>query len=742
MKTPSGKIKISFFIRKPHPGYNYSIERLFDAVIASLPADRYVVRVHFCPFEGRGLLRRLALILWAACLQSDVNHVTGDINFLGLMMRRSRTLLTITDSASMERLGAWKRWFYRIFWLQLPIMRAGHVAVISDATLNETMNYVRMDPAKVSVIPCCTPRGILAKPRPFLASRPRILAVGTHPNKNLPRIIEALAGLPCVLVIVGVLSESQQEIIMRSGLEVENHVHLDDAEITLQYQNADIVVFVSTYEGFGLPILEGQAAGRPVIVSRVSPMKEVAGAGACLVDPESVEEIREAVMRVINDSQYRAGLVRVGFENTRAYSPEIIARKYASVYESLFSGAAHSSEKPPENFGKKWSGENNRGLKPDTFRKTQRYQSDLVSKNVAAIESAPYGIDIAETHNDPVYRESKTTVIYLTSFVGPQVRAAREITTDSAAGSKKSLDMVLSMKFVGVKVIFLSFGWKRATWSLRLYPPMAESLGEQLVCEYAGQWDVPLFNFITSIVSVFRLVVKKITEEQATGYSCRLVVYNPSVQMTLVALLARLKEGIPIYLQLEDGTHLIPTVGILRRLIYYVSTWVLRRLISGVILVSPVFSRGYEAIPSVICRGVATDEQERLLRDRLDDPKLTSGEALTTFFFGSTLDEIRGVSLLLEALKIVETDLMFPVERCKFIITGKGPLENQVTELCRHLKRTRVEYMGFVNSATYKLLLSQSHVSMALQNPDHPYSRACFPSKVIEYMSSGSLVLT
>jgi hypothetical protein len=137
-------------------------------------------------------------------------------------------------------------------------------------------------------------------------------------------------------------------------------------------------------------------------------------------------------------------------------------------------------------------------------------------------------------------------VIYLTSFVGPQVRAAREITTDSAAGSKKSLDMVLSMKLVGVKVIFLSFGWKRATWSLRLYPPMAESLGEQLVCEYAGQWDVPLFNFITSIVSVFRLVVKKITEEQATGYSCRLIVYNPSVQMTLVALLARLKGGIPI----------------------------------------------------------------------------------------------------------------------------------------------------------------------------------------------------
>ena len=113
-------------------------------------------------------MRRLALIVWAACSQSDVNHVTGDVNFLGLLMRRSRTLLTITDSASMQRLVGWKRWFYRTFWIRLPIWRAGHVVVISEATLHETLSYVRSDYAKFSVIPCCTPRGYQLNHSPSL----------------------------------------------------------------------------------------------------------------------------------------------------------------------------------------------------------------------------------------------------------------------------------------------------------------------------------------------------------------------------------------------------------------------------------------------------------------------------------------------------------------------------------------------------------------------------------------------
>ena len=82
MSIPFRKIKLSLFLRRPLPGDNYSIERLFDAVAAALPAHRYEVRLRVCPIEGKGLLRRLALITWAACRQGDVNHVTGDVAFL------------------------------------------------------------------------------------------------------------------------------------------------------------------------------------------------------------------------------------------------------------------------------------------------------------------------------------------------------------------------------------------------------------------------------------------------------------------------------------------------------------------------------------------------------------------------------------------------------------------------------------------------------------------------------------
>lgn len=400
-----------------------------------------------------------------------------------------------------------------------------------------------------------------------------------------------------------------------------------------------------------------------------------------------------------------------------------------------------SSETILERSGRKSAEIADREPVPPTPGKTQPYLSDLVP-NITVPGSAPYGSDMGETHNDPVCGENRCSVIYLTNYVGPQVRATRDITTDSAAGSKKSVDLVRAMEVVGAKVVFLSLGWKRATWSLRAYPPMAESVDGRLVCEYAGQWDFPLLNFITNISSVCRLIAERAAEEQATGSSCRLIVYNPSVQMTLAALYARLVVKLPLYLQLEDGTHLIPTVGIFRRTAYFVSHQMLRRLISGVILVSPVIRRGYETVPSVICRGVATQEPSFARHSRLDDPAITSGGGVVTFFFGSTLDEIRGVALLLDALKRADADLSFPAGRAKFIITGRGPLESQVAERCRSLKRLRADFMGFVDLATYQRLLSEAHVAMALQDPRHPYSRACFPSKVIEYMTSGTLVLT
>lgn len=331
------KIKLHLFFRRPLPGQHYSIERLFDAVSASLPADRFEVLRLTCPFESKGLFRRLASILWAAVNQGDINHITGDVNFLGLLTRRSRTLLTIHDSASMERLTGWKRWLYLVIWLRIPIWRAGRVTLISESTLNETLSHVNADPSKFVVIPNCLTLGIEPTQATFNEAKPRFLVLGTRPNKNLPRIMEALQGIPCQLVVVGALSAMHRQLIAAYGLDVENHVGLDDSTIVEQYEAADAVLFIPTYEGFGLPILEAQASGRPLITSRRSPMQEVAGSGSCLVDPEDISEIRGAVLRVVHDPAYREALVQSGTENVQHYSPDVIARHYASAYEEMLS---------------------------------------------------------------------------------------------------------------------------------------------------------------------------------------------------------------------------------------------------------------------------------------------------------------------------------------------------------------------------------------------------------------------
>jgi glycosyltransferase involved in cell wall biosynthesis len=96
-----------------------------------------------------------------------------------------------------------------------------------------------------------------------------------------------------------------------------------------------MVVFASLYEGFGLPILEAQATGRPVITSNFGAMKEAAGEGALFVDPYSVESIRSAILRIKNEPQLREELVRKGRENVARFRPEAIARQYAEIYRSL-----------------------------------------------------------------------------------------------------------------------------------------------------------------------------------------------------------------------------------------------------------------------------------------------------------------------------------------------------------------------------------------------------------------------
>ena len=93
---------------------------------------------------------------------------------------------------------------------------------------------------------------------------------------------------------------------MRTMIEYENWSNLSLDEVVRKYQQCDLLTFCSTYEGFGMPIVEANVVGRPVVTSDISSMPEVAGNAACLVDPFDSASIRSGIRRVIKDIDYRS----------------------------------------------------------------------------------------------------------------------------------------------------------------------------------------------------------------------------------------------------------------------------------------------------------------------------------------------------------------------------------------------------------------------------------------------------
>jgi len=326
-------MKVTFYQRRPQ-GANFSVERLFEDVRQALPEGIHAkVAVSRCP--SRGFWGRIYNMIEAAFRQGDVNHITGDVHFLAFFLRKRKTLLTILDLISMHRLKGWRRATVLFFWYWLPIKRAAVVSVISESTKNDLLRCIKVDPHKVRVVHCPVSTEFQPVSREFNAAKPVILQIGTEWNKNLERVAEALTGIPCYLRIVGKINDGQTVALRQSGVEYFVSSNISDEELVEEYRNCSMVVFASTFEGFGLPIVEAQATGRPVVTSTVHSMPEVAGDGACLIDSFDVASIREGILKIINNPAYREELVRRGFENVKRFRPEQIAQEYLDIYQEL-----------------------------------------------------------------------------------------------------------------------------------------------------------------------------------------------------------------------------------------------------------------------------------------------------------------------------------------------------------------------------------------------------------------------
>ena len=177
-----------------------------------------------------------------------------------------------------------------------------------------------------------------------------VLAVGTlEPRKNLTTLLRAFARLrdtaagnsPPGLVLAGARGWLDDPIYQTvRSLRLEDDVcfpgFIDDDDLPAVYRGAELVVFPSLYEGFGLPLLEAMACGVPVVTSNTSAMPEVAGGAALLVDPLDVDEMAVTIARVLRDEPLRERLRREGIARARQFTWETAARRTLDAYASLF----------------------------------------------------------------------------------------------------------------------------------------------------------------------------------------------------------------------------------------------------------------------------------------------------------------------------------------------------------------------------------------------------------------------
>jgi glycosyltransferase involved in cell wall biosynthesis len=329
------KIPVVFFQRKPRNVGNYSVEYIFEDVRRRL-ADKIDAHTVISSRESRGFFPRLANCIEAFREKGEVNHITGDVNYLGLFLSRRNTINTILDYVQLENSTGLKHLILKYFWLVIPEKRSRYLTAISDSTKKQILKHHRCDPHKIVVIPVAISPDFSFRPREFNKVKPRILQVGTAPNKNIPRLIEALQGLPCVLNIIGKANIEYETMCREYGVEYIYESGLTNEEMIKRYELADIVSLVSTYEGFGMPILEAQAIGRAVITSNVYSMPEVAGDSGIMVDPLDVAAIRAAFLKVIHDDEHRSDRISKGFENIKRFDPDQIADQYYRLYESIY----------------------------------------------------------------------------------------------------------------------------------------------------------------------------------------------------------------------------------------------------------------------------------------------------------------------------------------------------------------------------------------------------------------------
>lgn len=284
---------------------------------------------------------------------ADIFHATDNVL---PRVARMRTVMTLHDLAFRvhpETHRRPNRWYLRVAMPRM-LRAADAVIAVSQATARDAVRLYGVSEERLHVIPegvearfCPAPPGEQARVRAaYGVSAPFLLHVGTiEPRKNLTTLLQAYHALRAQRSDVGLALVGRRgwlsEPFFRAlrGLGLEGEVRLlgavPDADLIALYSAAEVFVFPSLYEGFGLPVLEAMACGTPVVCADNSSLPEVAGDAALLVPATDVARLTAAIRRVLDDAALRRELRAKGLRRAAGFTWEHAAHETLCLYHHL-----------------------------------------------------------------------------------------------------------------------------------------------------------------------------------------------------------------------------------------------------------------------------------------------------------------------------------------------------------------------------------------------------------------------
>lgn len=318
--------------------YGPSLHRSFEPMMAELRKQGHEVTELFVPYGGTNPVNLIKNIryVYKNRIKDGINHVTGDVHYVILGLLGVPSVLTIHDDYAlrMKKTNFVVTFIKWLLWFFLPIKFADKVVCTTPQVKRNIDSIVK----RCDMEQCLHQDfsgDFIFTPKVFNKECPRIFLMGVEPNKNLPNSLKALSGLKCDIHILKQMFDWQIELANSLGLKYKNLWDLSNEEVIKEYQEADIVLFPSSFEGLGAPILEAQLTGRVVITTNREPMSWVAGEGGAILinNPDNYEEIRSAIEIAIGNDELRDRIIKKGRENIKRFSLSNIMKEYMCYYE-------------------------------------------------------------------------------------------------------------------------------------------------------------------------------------------------------------------------------------------------------------------------------------------------------------------------------------------------------------------------------------------------------------------------